>query len=190
MNEKHRHQTILRGAAEELRRTGTIRTYDAVYRWVCPQCGQTHRTTRLADAVYALRHAYGWQITTHAEAGNLAVYTLDKAGDMPGEDNGPHPRRLVRVQKATMPESNVERIQREMATRPPQGYSAYDGQPVPVEAIPSGLIECVDCGWKPRPIRYENEPRLLGGYIRMECASCSTPGKPVVRMFRPVRVKA
>jgi rubredoxin len=176
----HKHQTILRGAAEELKRNGYIRTYDAVYRWVCPDCGHPDRTTRLADTMYALRHAYGWVITTHAETDQLAVYTLVKAGDMPGESNGPHPRQLVRDHISTLDSRTDVQLESVAAT----GYSPYEGKRVPVEAIPFGRWECTACGFETTdPI---GQPQL-GGYRLARCPSKQCNKLKSERIFRPVR---
>jgi rubrerythrin len=200
----HKHQTILRGAAEELKRNGYIRTYDAVYRWVCPDCGHPDRTTRLADTMYALRHAYGWVITTHAETDQLAVYTLVKAGDMPGESNGPHPRQLVRdhidavVDPERFPYSNAaeqihhtdhistldSRTDVQLESVAATGYSPYEGKRVPVEAIPFGRWECTACGFETTdPI---GQPQL-GGYRLARCPSKQCNKLKSERIFRPVR---
>lgn len=182
MTSQHQHQTILRGAAEELLRTGRIETFDAVYRWVCPDCGMPQRTTRLADTVYALRHAYGWQIDTEQpDKDNLAAYVLVKRGDMPGESNGPHPRKLVRDHIDELDSRTDVQLESSSAT----GYSAYDGKRVPVEAIPvTGRWECTACGFEATtPV---GQPQL-GGYRLAHCPSkeCRDIKKP--RIWRPVK---
>jgi len=148
---EHKHQTILRGAAEELLRTGHIDTYDAVYRWVCPDCGMPQRTTRLADTIYALRHSYGWDIKTHQPNHDmLASYVLVTAGDMPGDGSlGPHPRQLVGEKKSN-------------------SIHQYDGKPIPVEAIPSPKRwRCRRC--KRETSQPDGEP-MLGGYRLVRCS--------------------
>ena len=178
-----KHRPAIQIAATELKRNGVLRTYDAVYRWTCPDCGRPQRTTRLADTVYALRHAYGWTIQTHAEAGNLAVYTLVRPGDMPGDEStGPHPRQLVGDAKF------VRRAAQETLAR--TGYTPYDGERVPVDAIPDGTaVECGECGWRPRPDQIEARTVMLGGWIEGICRGCTTPKSkvPVKRIFKPVR---
>lgn len=168
----HKHQTILRGAAEELKRTGVIRTYDAVYRWVCPDCGHPDRTTRLADTIYTLRHAYGWKIATHAETDMLAVYTLVKVGDMPGDPAlGPHPRVLV----GSTP--SVE------ATKP-TGYTPYDGKPVPVEAIPSPKRwRCLRCKRETTQVLGDS---MLGGYRLVQCECVAVLKSVTTTIYEPV----
>jgi predicted RNA-binding Zn-ribbon protein involved in translation (DUF1610 family) len=163
VGDKHVHQTILRGAAEELLRTGTIRTFDAVYRWVCPDCGHPDRTTRLADTIYTLRHAYGWEITTHAESGNLAIYTLVKAGDMPGDKSaGPHPRRLVR----------------DYANRTYEGME--DDVAPSVDVAPRWA--CVMCSHETTDPFLMNGSRQLGDYWTVPCPDCNAR-----TIYRPVR---
>lgn len=160
----HKHQTILLGAAQELLRAGRIETFDAVYNWVCPECSQPQRTTRLADTVYALRHAYGWLIETEQEGTNLSAYLLVKAGDMPGDaSKGPHPRRLVGEVK---PQNAV-------------GYRNYIGKPVPVSAVPNPFKwRCGVCHFViDKPL---GQP-MLGGYRQVDCPRCQKR-----RVFTPV----
>lgn len=188
MTTAHKHQTIIQGAAEELQRSGVIRTYDAVYRWVCPDCGKAQRTTRLADTVYALRHAYGWEIHTSQEEGhdNLATYTLVKAGDMPGDEaNGPHPRQLVGDKQP----SDYRLVEAHPVIEAGKviGYAPYVGKRVPIEAIPSPTRwKCERCGtiYNQRI----GQPQL-GGYRKGVCTTtgCSfAGGKIVYRIFIPV----
>ena len=174
-----KHRPAIQMAAQALMHNRALRTYDAVYRWTCPDCGQAQRTTRLADTVYALRHAYGWEIETRIDPGNLAVYTLVKPGDMPGDESkGPHPRKLVGEGRL-------------VTVSTPTGYTPYDGQPVPVEAIPdSDRVECAICGWKPRPDQIDNREVLLGGWVKGICKGCSSAKTPVYRVFRPTKVVA
>jgi len=98
-----KHPSVLAISAQHLLAEGSIETYDAVYRWHCPLCGMPRRTTRLADTMYALRHAYGWVIDTVRDNGQdmLARYVLVEAGDMPGDPStGTHPRVLTRARAA------------------------------------------------------------------------------------------
>ncbi len=176
------HPSALRIAAEALRKDGVLRTFEAVYRWTCPDCGMPRRTTRLADTIYALRHAYGWVIETHPESEQLAVYTLVKAGDMPGDPSkGPHPRQLVRDQELRRDPVNSEFLGSRV------GYKPYIGQRVPVDAIPSPTVwECVNC--KQLVHDKVGQPQL-GGYRRGVCPGCSyskTTGKNTERILRPV----
>lgn len=167
----HKHEPIILGAAKELHRTGRIETFDAVYRWVCPDCGYPQRTTRLADTIYALRHAYGWDISTEIDntKQSLAAYVLVKAGDMPGRGDTPHPRRLVR-------DAQPER----------KGYADYPGVGVPVEAVPTPkMVACSECKWTV-PVGQLGGQVMLGGWVQAKCQSCSTPKNKVTRIFRPV----
>jgi rubredoxin len=179
-----KHESALRMAAEALLRDGMIRTYDAVYRWTCPLCGAPQRTTRLADTVYALRHAYGWDIATHAESDLLAVYTLKKAGDMPGDPNtGTHPRRLVRDVAHDFAASNDLPITAAL-TKP--SIHDYDGQRIPVEAIPSPKRwRCQSCGHViTKPL---GQP-ALGGYRMAPCPMCGKSKRSKEgRIFVPVK---
>ncbi len=174
MTTTHKHQTILQVAAEELLDKGRIETFDAVYNWMCPDCGARQRTTRLADTVYTLRHAYGWVIETdQPDKEQLAAYKLVKAGDMPGDESkGPHPRQLVR----------------DTEVKPQASIHDYDGKPIPVEAIPSPeRWECANCGHiVKKPI---GQPQL-GGYRRAPCPHCGVAKRgPDVhgRVFVPVK---
>jgi hypothetical protein len=131
--------------------------------------------------VYALRHAYGWGITTHAENGNLAVYTLDKVGDIPGESNEPHPRKLVRDHIDQLDSRTNVQLESSAET----GYSPYDGKRVPVEAVPvTGRWECTACGFE--TTEQIGQPQL-GGYRLAFCPSkqCRDLKKP--RLWRPVK---
>ena len=177
MTTTHKHQPIVVGAAQELLRAGKIETFDAVYKWVCPECGLPQRTTRLADTIYTLRHAYGWEISTNIpEADQLAVYVLVKAGDMPGDESkGPHPRNLVRDQELVAEAAKV-------------GIHKYDGKPIPVEAIPSpSQWRCTNCDYVvSKPI---GQP-ALGGFRRGDCPHCGhakTGPDKHGRIFAPVR---
>lgn len=161
-----KHRSALQIAASELIDKGLLRTFEAVYRWTCPDCGGPRRTTRLADTIYALRHAYGWVIETQHEGDLLAVYTLTKAGDMPGEDNGPHPRRLVRDWAPK--------------TSPAQGHN-----PV-VDAAVEGIWLCTNCGAAFDERQMPTLPgakRLIGGYWQARCTSEVCKGK-TYRVFR------
>jgi len=190
----HKHQPIVVGAAQELLRAGKIETFDAVYKWVCPECGLPQRTTRLADTIYTLRHAYGWEISTNIpEADQLAVYVLVKAGDMPGDESkGPHPRQLVRNGESV----SVSRFSSDLSgvslegsvPSLPTSIHDYDGKPIPVEAIPSpSQWRCTNCDHVvSKPI---GQP-ALGGFRRAKCPSCGAaktgPDKHG-RIFAPVR---
>ncbi len=166
MTEKHRHRTALWIAATELQLHGVIRTFDAVYRWTCT-CGAIRRTTRLADTIYTLRHAYDWDISTHNEQGNLAVYTLVKIGDMPDDPStGPHPRKLVRDWTPAL--------------------SPATGKNPRVDEALKGVWLCTHCGAAYDETQIEQLPyakRVLGGYWSARCTSEVCQGKEQ-RMFR------
>lgn len=171
----HRHPPVLRIAAQHLVRVGRIETFDAVYRWQCPDCGLPRRTTRLADTMYALRHAYGWDIVTiqpHGEV--LAAYVLVKAGDMPGETNTPHPRQLVGTIRGTGAADSGS------GPTPTAPSPRMDSQPEPQ------LWECSQC--QTRSQLSPTAKMLLGGMASQPCPRClDERGLPKVRIFLPVR---